>query len=63
MHREKRLDELAREAAPEPTEPLFTRRTTIGIVRWWRETKGHGVIAAPEIAPTVTPWMQSVFGD
>jgi CspA family cold shock protein len=51
MTREKRPDELAREAAPEPTEPLFTQRTTIGVVKWWRDTKGHGVIAASEIAP------------
>lgn len=51
MNREKRPDELAREAAPEPTEPLYTRRTTIGVVKWWRDTKGYGVIAAPDIAP------------
>jgi cold shock protein len=51
MKREKRPDELAREAAPEPTEPLFTERTTTGVVKWWRNEKGYGVIAASEIAP------------
>jgi CspA family cold shock protein len=51
MGREKRPDELAREAAPEPTEPWFTQRTTIGTVKWWRDEKGYGVIAATEIAP------------
>ena len=30
MTREKRPDEIARELAPEPTEPLGTRLTTIG---------------------------------
>ena len=52
MTREKRPDEIARELAPEPTEPLGTRRTAIGIVKYWRDNKGHGVIASD----ATTPW-------
>ncbi len=49
--REKRPDEIARENAPEPAEPLYTKRATTGTVKWWRDAQGHGVIAADEIAP------------
>ena len=51
MPREKRPDEIAREQAPEPAEPLGTLRTTIGTVKYWRDNKGHGVIAAEATAP------------
>lgn len=51
MPREKRQDESVRESAPEPSEPLYTRRTTIGTVKYWRDDKGHGAIASEETAP------------
>ena len=51
MRREKRPDEIARELAPEPPEPLYTRRETIGTVKYWRDDKGHGVISSEETAP------------
>ena len=51
MNREKRPDELARELAGEPTEPLGTRLTTVGTVKYWRDDKGHGVIASEAPAP------------
>ena len=51
MAREKRPDEIARELGPEPSEPLGTRLTTIGTVKYWRDDKGHGVIAADATAP------------
>ena len=51
MRREKRPDERAREAAAVPAEPRGTRRTTIGTVKWFRDNKGHGVIATDETAP------------
>ena len=51
MPREKRPDEIAREQAPEPTEPLETRRTTIGTIKYWRDNKGHGAIASEVTAP------------
>ena len=36
---------------PEPSEPLYTRRTSIGIVKFWRDDKGYGVIEAVDTAP------------
>jgi cold shock CspA family protein len=51
MSSEKRPDEIARELAPEPTEPLYTRRTTVGTVKYWRDDKGYGVIASDATAP------------
>src|SRR5262245_25750377 len=51
MTREKRPDDLAREAAPEPREPIGTPRAGTGIVKWWRDTKGYGVIACSQTAP------------
>jgi cold shock CspA family protein len=36
---------------PEPSEPLGTRRTSIGIVKFWRDDKGYGVIEAVDTAP------------
>jgi cold shock CspA family protein len=51
MHREKRPDDLAREAAGAPPEPLGTRATTVGTVKWWRGEKGYGAIATAATAP------------
>ena len=51
MMREKRPDEIARESAPEPSEPLGTRLTTVGTVKYWRDDKGHGVISSDATAP------------
>src|SRR6266576_3007665 len=51
MQRPKRPDELAREAAGDPPEPLGTRATTIGTVKYWRDDKGYGVIASDATAP------------
>src|SRR2546427_9214574 len=51
MTREKRPDELARELAGEPTEPLGTRLNAVGTVKYWRDDKGHGVIASEATAP------------
>lgn len=36
---------------PEPSEPLYTQRTSIGIVKLWRDDKGYGVIEAVDTAP------------
>ena len=36
---------------PEPSEPLGTLRTSIGIVKMWRDSKGYGVIECADIAP------------
>lgn len=36
---------------PEPNEPLHTQQTSIGIVKFWRDDKGYGVIETPETAP------------
>ena len=51
MTREKRPDEIAREHAPVPTEPMGTARVAIGTVKWWRDAKGYGVIATDSTAP------------
>lgn len=36
---------------PEPSEPLYTQRTSIGIVKFWRDDKGYGVIESSDTAP------------
>jgi CspA family cold shock protein len=51
MNRPKRPDELAREAAGIPPDPIGTVSTTIGTVKYWRDDKGHGVIASEATAP------------
>ena len=51
MDRVKRPDEIARESSPEPSEPLFSRRTSLGVVKWWRDDKGYGAIATADTAP------------
>ena len=51
MTREKRPDDVARELAPEPSEPLGTSRTAVGTVKYWRDNKGHGAIASEATAP------------
>jgi len=39
-----------REDAPEPPDD-GALHVSHGRVKWWRETKGYGVISVPEIAP------------
>jgi cold shock CspA family protein len=51
MNREKRPDDLAREAAGEPPEPLRTEATSLGTVKWWKDDKGYGAIACTVTAP------------
>ena len=36
---------------PEPSKPMYARRTSIGIVKLWRDDKGYGVIESADIAP------------
>src|SRR4029077_8062804 len=35
----------------QPSEPLYTQRTSIGIVKFWRDDKGYGVIESADTAP------------
>ncbi|SRR6266576_911283 len=51
MTREQRPDDIARELAPEPTEPPGTRRTAVGTVKYWRDNKGYGAIVSEATAP------------
>jgi cold shock CspA family protein len=51
MTREKLPDDNARESAPAPLEPLGTRGSAIGTVKWWRSNKGYGAIATPATEP------------
>lgn len=44
-------DDIARESAPPPGEPLGTQRKSRGRVKWWRDVKGYGVIATDATAP------------
>ena len=52
MPRDPRPDDLARAAAGEPPEPLYTEADTIGTVTYWRDDKGYGAIASE----ATTPW-------
>jgi len=36
---------------PEPDEPLYTQHTAVGVVKFWRDDKGYGVIESPETKP------------
>ena len=36
---------------PEPNEPLYTQRASIGVVKFWQDDKGYGVIESPETKP------------
>ena len=36
---------------PEPKEPLYTQCSGIGVVKFWRDDKGYGVIESPETKP------------
>lgn len=36
---------------PDPPEPMGTQRTSIGLVRLWRDDKGYGVIESADTAP------------
>jgi hypothetical protein len=56
MPREPRPDDLARAAAGEPPDPLHTTGSTTGTVKWWRDEKGYGVIAADATAPWDIVW-------
>jgi cold shock CspA family protein len=47
----KRPDDTARENAREPPEPLLSRRTSLGVVKWCRDDKGYGAIATADTAP------------
>lgn len=40
-----------RSGASPPSDPLGTRRTSVGIVKWWRGEKGYGAIACADTAP------------
>ena len=51
MSRSKSPDDLAREAAGEPPQPVGSVATTTGTVKYWRQEKGHGVIASDGTAP------------
>jgi CspA family cold shock protein len=51
MHREKRPDDLAREAAGDPSERLGTEAISVGTVKLWKDDKGYGVIACAVTAP------------
>lgn len=51
MPREPHPDDLAREAAGEPPEPLYTKAAAEGTVKWWRDAKGYGAIACSATAP------------
>jgi cold shock protein len=51
MHRPKRPDELARESAGAPPEPIGTKAAALGTVKYWRDDKGYGAIASEATAP------------
>lgn len=46
-----RPDDLARAAAGDPPEPLYTEADTIGIVKYWRDDRGYGAIASEATSP------------
>jgi len=47
----KRPDDLASESAGIPPEPIGTLAKTIGVVKYWRDDKGYGVLASEATAP------------
>ena len=51
MHRPKRPDDLARESAGAPPEPIGTKAETLGTVKYWRDDKGYGAIASAATSP------------
>ena len=51
MRRNKSADDLRREQTSPPPEPLGTRAVAVGIVKWWRDAKGYGVIAVDSLDP------------
>jgi len=51
MPQDPRPDDLARAAAGEPPEPLFTRASAEGTVKWWKPDRGYGAIATGATAP------------
>lgn len=44
-------DDLARAAAGEPPHPRGWRGASEGTVKWWKDAKGYGAVAVPELAP------------
>ena len=34
-----------------PSEPIGTRHTAVGVVKWWKDDKGYGAIACADVAP------------
>jgi len=36
---------------PVPNEPLYTQQLSVGVVKFWRDDKGYGVIESPETKP------------
>jgi cold shock protein len=44
-------DDVARAAAGEPPDGLYTRAAAEGTVKWWRSEKGTGAIACDATAP------------
>lgn len=51
MTKPPRPGDLERAAAPPPTEALGTVATADGVVKFWREDKGHGAIRCAQTAP------------
>jgi CspA family cold shock protein len=51
MNRDPRPDDLERAAAGAPPEPLYTRGSADGTVKWWKDDKGYGAIASEVTAP------------
>ncbi len=45
------FDESARLKARAPSDPIGTRRTAAGIVKWWKDGKGFGAITCADTAP------------
>jgi len=51
MDRDFAADDAARAAAGEPTEPLGTSASALGIVKYWKSEKGYGAIASDATSP------------
>jgi CspA family cold shock protein len=46
-----RPDDVARAAASDPPEPIYTEANTVGTVKYWRDDKGYGAISSDATAP------------
>jgi CspA family cold shock protein len=51
MPRTPRPHDIARAAAGDPPEPLYTEADAVGTVKYWRDDKGYGAIASETTAP------------